>query len=89
MKKNIFAILSTIINFRCDAPFIIETFIGLFTFHVSLFTYCTASNLDQYPGDYEIWLANQMENRRTTEEHSRILKVDNHYVLMDFHKIVD
>ena len=41
-----------------------------------------------YPGDYEIWLANKMENRRT--ERGTFLpvfwKVDSHYPLIDFHK---
>ncbi len=41
-----------------------------------------------YPGDYEIWLSNKMQNRRT--ERSSFFpvfwKMDNHYVLMDFHK---
>lgn len=41
-----------------------------------------------YPGDYEIWLGNQMQNRRT-ERNSffpPFWKVDNHYALIDFHK---
>jgi len=44
-----------------------------------------------YPGDYEIWLSNQMQNRRTDRGtfFPVFWKVDNHYVLMDFHKIVD
>ena len=44
-----------------------------------------------YPGDYEIWLANQMENRRTDRGtfFPVFWKVDNHYVLMDFHKTFD
>jgi hypothetical protein len=41
-----------------------------------------------YPGDYEIWLSNQMQNRRTDRGtfFPVFWKVDNHYVLMDFHK---
>ena len=44
-----------------------------------------------YPGDYEIWLANKMENRRTDRGtfFPVFWKVDNHYVLMDFHKVFD
>ena len=44
-----------------------------------------------YPGDYEIWLSNQMQNRRTDREtfFPVFWKVDNHYVLMDFHKTFD
>lgn len=44
-----------------------------------------------YPGDYEIWLSNQMQNRRTDRGSffPVFWKVDNHYVLMDFHKVFD
>lgn len=41
-----------------------------------------------YPGDYEVWLSNKMQNRRT--ERGAFLppfwKLDSHYVLIDFHK---
>jgi alpha-L-rhamnosidase len=41
-----------------------------------------------YPGDYEVWLSNKMQNRRT--ERGTFLppfwKLDGHYVLMNFHK---
>ncbi|SDZ92777.1 alpha-L-rhamnosidase [Arachidicoccus rhizosphaerae] len=41
-----------------------------------------------YPGDYAIWLANKMQNRRT--ERGSFLpvfwKMDSHYVLVEFHK---
>lgn len=44
-----------------------------------------------YPGDFEIWLANKMQNRRT--ERGSFMppfwRLDNHYVLMDFHKDFD
>jgi len=44
-----------------------------------------------YPGDYEIWLGNKMQNRRT--ERGAFLppfwKLDSHYNLIDFHKDVD
>jgi alpha-L-rhamnosidase len=41
-----------------------------------------------YPGDYEIWLANKMENRRTDRGSffPVFWKVDSHYPLVDFHK---
>ena len=44
-----------------------------------------------YPGDYEIWLANKMENRRTDRGtfFPVFWKVDSHYPLIDFHKIFD
>jgi hypothetical protein len=41
-----------------------------------------------YPGDYEVWLSNKMQNRRT--ERGAFLpplwKEDSHYVLVEFHK---
>ena len=42
-----------------------------------------------YPGDYEIWLSNQMQNRRTDREtfFPVFWKVDSHYPLMDFHRV--
>lgn len=41
-----------------------------------------------YPGDFEIWLSNQMQNRRTDREtfFPVFWKVDSHYPLIDFHK---
>jgi alpha-L-rhamnosidase len=41
-----------------------------------------------YPGDYEIWLGNQMQNRRTDRGSffPVFWKVDNHYQLIDFHQ---
>ncbi|WP_240676103.1 alpha-L-rhamnosidase-related protein [Botryobacter ruber] len=44
-----------------------------------------------YPGDYEIWLANQMQNRRTERGtfFPPFWRMDNHYVLVDFHKVFD
>ncbi|GAB4018588.1 alpha-L-rhamnosidase-related protein [Spirosoma koreense] len=44
-----------------------------------------------YPGDFEIWLGNSMQNRRT--ERTTFLppfwKLDSHYNLIDFHKDFD
>ncbi|MCG2614797.1 alpha-rhamnosidase [Terrimonas sp. NA20] len=42
-----------------------------------------------YPGDFEISLANKMQNRRTERGtfFPVFWKMDNHYVLMDFHKV--
>ncbi|HEY4335964.1 MAG TPA: sodium:solute symporter, partial [Puia sp.] len=44
-----------------------------------------------YPGDYEIWLSNQVQNRRTERGtfYPPFWKLDNHYVLIDFHKDID
>ncbi|SFF00579.1 alpha-L-rhamnosidase [Chitinophaga sp. CF118] len=41
-----------------------------------------------YPGDFEIWLSNQMQNRRTDRGtfFPVFWKVDSHYPLVDFHK---
>src|SRR5690349_19816469 len=41
-----------------------------------------------YPGDYEIWLSNNMQNRRTDRGSffPVFWKIDSHYPLVDFHK---
>jgi hypothetical protein len=41
-----------------------------------------------YPGDFEIWLSNKMQNRRTDRGtfFPVFWKVDSHYPLIDFHK---
>lgn len=41
-----------------------------------------------YPGDFEIWLSNKMQNRRTDRGmfYPVFWKVDSHYPLVDFHK---
>ncbi|HVU98291.1 MAG TPA: sodium/solute symporter [Puia sp.] len=41
-----------------------------------------------YPGDYEIWLSNQVQLRRTERGtfFPPFWKLDDHYVLIDFHK---
>jgi hypothetical protein len=41
-----------------------------------------------YPGDYEVWLSNKMQNRRTERGSffPPFWKLDSHYVLIDFHK---
>ena len=69
----------------CVKPFII-----LFTI-LSISQTSFSQTWIWYPGDYEIWLANQMQNRRTDRGtfFPVFWKVDNHYPLMDFHKIVD
>jgi len=42
-----------------------------------------------YPGDFEIWLGNKMQNRRTERGtfFPPFWRMDSHYVLMDFHKV--
>jgi alpha-L-rhamnosidase len=44
-----------------------------------------------YPGDFEISLANKVQNRRTERGtfFPVFWKMDNHYVLMDFHKVFE
>lgn len=44
-----------------------------------------------YPGDYEIWLSNKMQNRRTERGSffPPFWKLDNHYVLINFHKVFE
>lgn len=44
-----------------------------------------------YPGDYEIWLGNQMNNRRTERGafFPPFCKTDSHYVVVEFSKEVD
>lgn len=44
-----------------------------------------------YPGDYEIWLGNQMNNRRTERGafFPPFWKTDSHYVVVEFSKEVD
>lgn len=44
-----------------------------------------------YPGDFEIWLSNKMQNRRTERGtfFPPFWKLDSHYVLINFHKVYD
>lgn len=44
-----------------------------------------------YPGDYEIWLGNQMNNRRTERGafFPHFWKMDSHYVLVEFSRQID
>jgi alpha-L-rhamnosidase len=44
-----------------------------------------------YPGDYAIWLGNQVQNRRTDRGtfFPPFWKLDNHYTLVEFHKEFD
>lgn len=48
----------------------------------------TSSKWIWYPGDYEIWLGNQMNNRRTERGafFPHFWKMDSHYVLVEFSK---
>ncbi|WP_448698387.1 alpha-rhamnosidase [Mucilaginibacter sp. AW1-3] len=44
-----------------------------------------------YPGDFEVWLGNKMQNRRTDRGAFLpvLWKMDSHYVLVEFHKDFD
>ena len=57
-------------------------------FLLSLPTLAQQATWIWYPGDYEVWLGNKMQNRRT--ERGSFLppfwKLDSHYNLIDFHK---
>jgi hypothetical protein len=65
-----------------------------FTVTLFVFLFCEFSLAAQqatwiwYPGDYEIWLSNNMQNRRTDRGSffPVFWKIDSHYPLMDFHK---
>jgi alpha-L-rhamnosidase len=65
-------------------------------FYFFIFTVEFAAQAQQatwiwYPGDFEIWLGNKMQNRRT--ERNSFLppfwKLDSHYPLIDFHRDFD
>ncbi len=67
---------------------------AFFVFFVTLVALCETSSAQTwiwYPGDYEIWLSNQMQNRRTDRAtfFPVFWKIDSHYPLMDFHKVFD
>lgn len=48
-------------------------------------------NLDMVSGDYEIWLGNQMNNRRTERGafFPPFWKTDSHYVVVEFSKVLN
>lgn len=63
-----------------------------FLLALTAITLCsTAQNWIWYPGDYEIWLGNQMNNRRTERGafFPHFWKMDSHYVLVEFSKKID
>ena len=83
---SVFAILIAIRTLRLC----VKSFIFLI-YHCQYIKASNAQTWIWYPGDYEIWLSNQMQNRRTDRGtfFPVFWKVDNHYVLMDFHKTFD
>jgi len=68
---------------------LVTLFISLFTIHFSLLA--QQATWIWYPGDFEINLANKVQNRRTERNtfFPVFWKMDTHYVLMDFHKVFD
>lgn len=60
----------------------------IFYFLLFTFYFSSAQTWIWYPGDFEINLANKMQNRRTDRNtfFPPFWKMDAHYVLMDFHK---
>lgn len=54
----------------------------------SLFAQGNLATWIWYPGDYEVWLSNAMQNRRTERGtfFPPFWKMDSHYVLVEFHK---
>ncbi|MCD2425889.1 alpha-rhamnosidase [Niabella pedocola] len=74
---------------QCKAQ-LLKPFVCLCAF-VSLWLTTSAQTWIWYPGDYEIWLSNEMQNRRTERGtfYPVFWKVDSHYPLVDFHKEFD
>jgi len=95
MKQNIKSQFQ-ILNFKFQMGMYLKSIIWNLKFGIlcvlSAFVIQTkAQTWIWYPGDYEIWLANQMQNRRTDRGSffPVFWKVDSHYPLMDFHKVFD
>lgn len=58
---------------------------------ISAMTFAQKATWIYYPGDYEIWLGNEMQNRRTERGgfFPPFWKMDSHYVLVEFSKKID
>lgn len=58
---------------------------------ISFFSQAQNATWIWYPGDFEIWLSNQVQNRRSDRGSffPVFWKVDSHYLLMEFHKQVN
>lgn len=69
-------------------PYFKKAFLLVFLFSATSL-YAQEATWIWYPGDFEISLANKMQNRRTERGtfFPVFWKMDNHYVLMDFHKV--
>jgi alpha-L-rhamnosidase len=67
----------------------IKSILAVLLFLISSCVQAQTATWIWYPGDFEIWLGNDMQNRRT--ERGSFMppfwKVDSHYPLMDFHKV--
>src|SRR6185503_12223180 len=90
MNKNHFAIIhfSFVAPSRRCARFLMFLCVFVFLREIS---FAQQATWIWYPGDYEIWLANKMQNRRTDRGtfFPVFWKVDSHYPLMDFHREFD
>lgn len=64
--------------------------IFLFAF-AAFYLFSSAQTWIWYPGDYEIWLGNEMNNRRTERGafFPHFWKMDSHYNLVEFSKTID
>jgi hypothetical protein len=67
---------------------IAATFLLTFIFSAQLVNAQKKATWIGYPGDFEVWLGNKMQNRRTERGSffPPFWKMDNHYVLINFHK---
>src|ERR1700754_4284410 len=85
-----FVTMGKSISFSGVFPFKKKIFIlASFFFLNTTITIAQQATWIWYPGDYEIWLGNKMQNRRTERGtfYPVFWKMDSHYPLVDFHKV--
>lgn len=90
MKKNIFEFISRATKAQKRERALRKSFVLLCVL-CAFVVQSSAQTWIWYPGDFEINLANKMQNRRTDRNtfFPPFWKMDAHYVLIDFHKIFD
>jgi alpha-L-rhamnosidase len=90
MKKNIFEFISRATKAQKREGALRKSFVLLCVL-CAFVVQSSAQTWIWYPGDFEINLANKMQNRRTDRNtfFPPFWKMDAHYVLIDFHKIFD
>lgn len=83
---NIYRVFGSVL---LQAPF--KGFGGFLLCFFCLNSFAQQATWIWYPGDFEIHLSNKMQNRRTERGtfFPVFWKMDNHYVLVDFHKVFD